>query len=964
MHHDCWRAFLTWHIHCPNPGTEPQVNIRSLSIFGLLSLAGFTNLLAQSLPETVQLAWTAQPSSLIASSRDAATAGTADAAGNVYVAAKSEAPRTGYDYLILKSDNTGSLIWSARYDGPGHGNDIPLAIEVDTDSNVYVTGISTGTAYTGFDVATLKYNSTGSLVWSESYSPMMGCEWGTCWFATDAGVDLCVDQSGNVFVAGYVTEDWDVMDMLTIKYGAGGSEEWVRTYDGPLHGLDRAVSVLTDGAGGVYVTGVGSDSTFYDPDGFASGLILRYDSSGNILWEQMLSADEGRSTEPVSAALDAGGNIYITGNVYGAYTFGRGHENDCDIFTAKYSASGSIEWIRVFSTDFLFDTFPPTMYDVAVSMTVDDEGNVVIVGRTGRNDMGAGAGDSLLALKYQNDGNLQWAIYEGNGSPESLRPAGIVTDLSGNVYIAATSGLADGRTFTGNAEVLLKYRASGEREWSEYYGAVDDTVRYATGLVTDVFGNLFVIGESGVGSESDCTALKYSSSGAHVATLVAGGPGAIAGFAADARVDAQGNVYLAGTTVGKGMNQDYMIAKINPLGDVVWASSYDGPDNSIDNAQGIALDRWGNVYVTGLSIDSEGRSASATMKYSSTGKQLWVSRLDSSSMRVIYIAPDGSVYAGGAGLARFAPDGSLLWHDSALRVTALSVGDSDAVYVAGDGLRKLHPSGEEIWSIAVSAKGLAVDDSHNVYVSASYWSGDYTKKLSPAGVELWTAYGGGDKIILYDSNTIYVGGGYYARVSKLTADGEVVWSNTISADRKRDFDVDADGNVYYAGSTNDGTGLHAAKFSAEGETEWTLQKEEIFDAVAIRADHLGNALLISEKEELDLSRSPLVEKYVLETVVAVSEGNGSSPARFRLEQNYPNPFNPSTRISYSVPYSGTVSLRIFNLLGEEVATLVSGQQDAGTHAIQWDATGYPSGVYFYRLSTGQLVETKKLVLLK
>jgi flagellar hook assembly protein FlgD len=85
---------------------------------------------------------------------------------------------------------------------------------------------------------------------------------------------------------------------------------------------------------------------------------------------------------------------------------------------------------------------------------------------------------------------------------------------------------------------------------------------------------------------------------------------------------------------------------------------------------------------------------------------------------------------------------------------------------------------------------------------------------------------------------------------------------------------------------------------------------------------------------------------------------------FNLQQNFPNPFNPSTTIQFSLPKNGHASLQICNLLGEEVATLVSGDLQAGQHSIRWDATGKPSGVYFYRLQAGQFTETKKLVLLR
>jgi len=107
-----------------------------------------------------------------------------------------------------------------------------------------------------------------------------------------------------------------------------------------------------------------------------------------------------------------------------------------------------------------------------------------------------------------------------------------------------------------------------------------------------------------------------------------------------------------------------------------------------------------------------------------------------------------------------------------------------------------------------------------------------------------------------------------------------------------------------------------------------------------------------------------IDGEVFGTFVGVAPDENGIPAQFLLEQNYPNPFNPSTTITFSLPRSGEVRLRVFNLLGEEVATLFSGHKDAGTHTVQWDATGQPSGVYFYRLRAGDFTQTRKLVLLR
>jgi hypothetical protein len=88
------------------------------------------------------------------------------------------------------------------------------------------------------------------------------------------------------------------------------------------------------------------------------------------------------------------------------------------------------------------------------------------------------------------------------------------------------------------------------------------------------------------------------------------------------------------------------------------------------------------------------------------------------------------------------------------------------------------------------------------------------------------------------------------------------------------------------------------------------------------------------------------------------------PQEFVLFQNYPNPFNPVTIISYQIPVSGKVSLKVFNVLGREVAELVNEVQSAGKFNIIFDGSKFSSGVYFYQLRGGSFVETKKLVLLK
>ena len=100
-------------------------------------------------------------------------------------------------------------------------------------------------------------------------------------------------------------------------------------------------------------------------------------------------------------------------------------------------------------------------------------------------------------------------------------------------------------------------------------------------------------------------------------------------------------------------------------------------------------------------------------------------------------------------------------------------------------------------------------------------------------------------------------------------------------------------------------------------------------------------------------------------VTSVKDNKETSiPVQFALTQNYPNPFNPSTTIEFALPHAGFLTLMVYNLLGEEVATLIAGDHAAGTSRATWNASGHPSGVYFYRLTAGKYVQTKKAVLMK
>ncbi len=145
-----------------------------------------------------------------------------------------------------------------------------------------------------------------------------------------------------------------------------------------------------------------------------------------------------------------------------------------------------------------------------------------------------------------------------------------------------------------------------------------------------------------------------------------------------------------------------------------------------------------------------------------------------------------------------------------------------------------------------------------------------------------------------------------------------------------------------------------------GETK-TVEQNISFDQIW-DADSLSFIVFVQSVGSKTVYGSETISYQNL-TVTNVDDDD-QIPQKYILEQNFPNPFNPSTTISFSIPVSGFASLKIYNVLGKEVTTLVNGEKSEGKYTLTFDASGLPSGTYFYRLVTGNSSITKKMLLIK
>jgi len=410
----------------------------------------------------------------------------------------------------------------------------------------------------------------------------------------DIPYSIAVDDSGNVYVTGQSAGSGSNYDYVTIKYNSSGIQQWFQRYNGTGNSTDNAFSVVVDDFHNVYVTGRswGIGSAF----DYAT---IKYSMSGDLQWVQRYDGDVNDNDEAKAIAVDHSGNVYVTGYSWGIYS---------DYATIKYSSSGVQQWVRRYNN-------PPDGSDLAYSITIDNFGNVYVAGGSYLQ----GTGYDYAMVKYNSSGTEQWIRrYNGPANADDISIS-VKVDFSGNVY---ETGYSYG-SGSGIDYATVKYNSGGVEQWVQRYnGPPGNLSDYARAIVIDSSGNVYVTGESsGSGSSYDYATIKYNTSGVQQWVQRYNAPENSSDKACCITVDELENVYVTGTTLpGSGTDENYTSIKYNPSGNQLWVEVYNGPgsSSSFDITHGIAIDKMGNVYVTGES-DGVGTSRDyATIKYSQT----------------------------------------------------------------------------------------------------------------------------------------------------------------------------------------------------------------------------------------------------------------------------------------------------------------------------------------------------------
>jgi hypothetical protein len=420
--------------------------------------------------------------------------------------------------------------------------------------------------------------------------------------------------------------------MLLVGHGFPAAAQeppvaWVARYNGPGNRDDFARAVAVDGSGNVYVTGSSIGiGTSYDYT------TVKYDANGNELWVARYNGPGNGSDSARAVAVDSSGNVYVTGSSIGVGT-------GSDYATVKYDPEGNELWVARYNG-------PADAADAAVGLRVEDAGSVLVTGTSA----GSGTGRDYATVKYDAEGNELWvARYDGPGNGED-NAAALAVDGAGNVYVTGDS-LGSGTGLSDYATV--KYDADGNELWVARYNGPGNGEDNATALAVDDSGSLYVTGYVYLG-DTGCVkggirnigyaTLKYDAQGNLLWLARYERPGSEDHFATALAVDASGNVYVTGHSFpGPFAGMNYVTVKYDTEGNLLWDRRYGG---GFTFASALAIDGWGNVYVTG-STGTDTSSNYATVKYDAEGNQLWADRYRDGVGSALAVDDSGNVYVTG-----------------------------------------------------------------------------------------------------------------------------------------------------------------------------------------------------------------------------------------------------------------------------------------------------------------------------
>jgi len=898
--------------------------------------------------------------------------------GNLVVAGRSSE-----NYITLQYDVNGNRLWEAPY--PGHGASDEVAyLKVDTDGNIYVSGHSRPDGFLA-----IKYDPSGVLQQTILSKPDTLHNFQT---------GFTIDQHKNIIFIGEHGIEND-SDYLTIKIGPDGEEQWRATYDDPGISSNRAVDLAIDANNHLIVTGKsqGDAATIkYDANGnelwivrqpghrvtkvvadklgsiYTTGSLagdnvtFKYNNNGVQQWMATNDDPQQFSDVPVALAVDASANVYVA--VINSVFF-----SQAKWVVIKYTDQGVRLWEATYSGEGL------SAYD-PLSLAVDDSGNVYLAGTTS-----SASGPDFTLLKYSTSGELLWkASYSSAESFSNDQVSAITIERRNNRNFIYVTGRSEQQITT------IKYNAGGTREWVAQYLSPSNIDAEPKAITLDQQGNVYVAGQEGWESAADYLLIKYDNGGAQQWATKYNGTGNDYDYPTAIGVDPYGQVYVTGVSNGGSQSSDFVTLLYSPGGQLLWTDRYNGPADTYEEPVALGFDALGNIYVTGESSNTHNFDWSryTTIKYNAS-KPVVVDHL--LHVPAEYPTIQQGLNAASAGdTVLVAPGIYKESIDIVKGIVLLSEQGADYTVIDGTGKNKAQVVLATHHGCVLSGFTIRSQDSFTFGIDC----GSFSPRIENCIIENMSYSG---VICKNSSPTIrynLIKGSQQAGIIMNTSAMPQIINNTIVNNR--------DGIVVFVNSNpviknniianNAGPGIESQSGSrttnsyndlwgnsrnyggASVKGVGEISASPLFIGGNPSNYHLQanspcvNAGDPASPTDPDGTRADMGAFYFDIGTVGVTE-NFQLPTTYFLGQNYPNPFNPETAIRFQLPQATHVVLKIYNLLGEEIRTLMDADCEAGRHSLHWDGKdnqgqAIASGVYLYRLQAGSFMKTKKMNLLR
>ena len=783
----------------------------------------------------------------------------------IYVAGTTDSfGAGGADAFLVKYDSDGHQLWNTTWGGVDieYGNGVAVASD-----GIYVTGFTYSYGAGGADAFLVKYDSNGHQLWNTT--------WGGPSYEYSGGVAIASD---GIYVAGH-TQSYGAgsADAFLVKYNSSGHQLWNTTWGGPSYESGLGVAVASDG---IYVAG--------DTDSFGAGdsdaLLIKYDSSGNQLWNTTWGET---GYERGFGLAVAGDGIYITG---GTDSYGAG---DFDALLLKYDSDGNQLWNTTWggtgdesgfglavAGDGVYVTGHTQTYEVGASnpflvkyyseptaeiyelnITVEGSGTTNLASGTYTYEGGtnvtvesfpdetwlfnhwmldgieAGPGMSFN-LTMDSNHTLTAVFILGQTQLWNTTWGGTGYDLGYGVAVASDGIYIAGftRSFGAGGEdiILVKYDSDGHQLWNTTWGGASTDMGYGVAVASD---GIYVTGHTrsyGAGG-ADALLIKYDSDGHQLWNTTWGGASNDYGNAVAVAGDV---VYITGYTESYGAgNQDALLITYDSDGNQLWNTTWGGPNYDYGDDVAVTSD---GVYVTGFTESYGAGGADAFLvKYDSDGHQLWNTTWGGTSYeggKGVAVASDGIYVAGftrsfGAAdadtlLIKYDSDGNQLWN-----TTWGGVGDepgfgvavtSDGIYVAG-GTDSYGAGGVDVLLIKFDSDGNQLWN--------TTWGGtgnDYSFSLAVASDGIYVT-GGTDTFGIGETDVLLVKYTLSTNMQQINLELRAGW-NMVSLPVLPDDPLASSvlsGIGFYQLVTWSGTGYVAATEFEAGRGYWLLVLEDV-----------------------------------------------------------------------------------------------------------------------------------------